>query len=134
MRSEDGEHNTIIGAGNIIKGGNIRNSPMTNVVQDQQVRVSAPSSAEEQHPVLEQLRDELERIRLLLANAQNQTAIADRDDAMESIVAVQGVVASQGAGDSKGLRMRVKGLIGVLLPVADIIGGVAALQAICQHL
>ena len=84
--------------------------------------------------MLEQLRDELERIRLLLANAQNQTAIADRDDAMESIVAVQGVVASQGAGDSKRLRMRVKGLIGVLLPVADIIGGVAALQAICQHL
>ena len=34
----------------------------------------------------------------------------------------------------RSMRLRIKGLIGILAPVAEIIGSVAALEAICQHL
>jgi hypothetical protein len=39
-----------------------------------------------------------------------------------------------GVDGPKNLRQRIKALIGVLTPVAGLIGGVAALESICQHL
>ena len=84
------------------------------------------------------LEKELARIRRRLeADRGSSVAVVDRDDAMASVKAAQ---AEASAADStspearRSMRLRVKSLIGILAPVAEIIGGVAALEAIWPHL
>jgi hypothetical protein len=73
----------------------------------------------------------------LEADRGSSVAVVDRDDAMASVKAAQ---AEASAADStspearRSIRLRIKGLIGILAPVAEIIGGVAALEAIWPHL
>ena len=117
------QRNTVKGVGNIITGGTFTGSPVS-------VTVSGP-----QKPVILQLQDELARARECLAGVQDRTD--DDEDALEAIERLQSEVAQHPEPDQGGLRrlrLRVKELIGVLTPVAGIIGGVAALQEICQHL
>ena len=84
------------------------------------------------------LEKELARIRRQLeAGRGSSVAAVDRDDAIASVKAAQ---AEASAADStspearRSIRLRVKGLIGILAPVAEIIGGVAGLEAIWPHL
>jgi hypothetical protein len=84
------------------------------------------------------LDQELARIRRRLEeDGSNSVAVVDRDDAIESVKAAQGELSATDNTNPearRNIRLRVKGLIGILAPVAEIIGGVAALEAICQHL
>lgn len=128
-RASRGEQNYSVGTGNIITGSTITNSPIT----------AAGGPAEDKQPTwLAQLQAELARIRVLLEGVHDpEVSTNDRDDAIDAVLALETVATSaqnSGQADPKGFRIRVKALIGVLAPVAEIIGGVAALQAIAQHL
>lgn len=82
----------------------------------------------------DEVAEELSRIRVRLESA---VASADRDDAIEWVCALSHDLPDlrqSGADGPKNLRQRIKALMGVLTPVAGLIGGVAALQSICQHL
>lgn len=117
-------HNTIVGTGNIVTGGTFTGS-----------QVSATTVNAPQTPLIRQLQDELARMRGCLAGAQARTD--DHEDAMEALVELQDEVAQDPDPDQRGLRSlrkRVRQLIGVLAPVAEVIGGVAALEEICRHL
>ncbi len=128
-----------VGTGNIIAGGTVTNSPMTNVGGEQnRVDITNALSADPHQLWLPQLRGELARIRLLLEGDHDPAISADdHDDAINAVRALQTEAAGAqdgGKADPKGFRWRVKALINVLEPVAGIIGGVAALEAILQHL
>jgi Family of unknown function (DUF5955) len=117
-------HNTIVGTGNIVTGGTFTNSP-----------VSATSVNAPQNPLIRQLQEELARMRECLAGVQ--APADDREDAMEALVELQDEVAQDPDPDQGGLRRlrkRIRQLIGVLAPVAEVVGGVAALEEICRHL
>jgi hypothetical protein len=125
-------------SGNIISG-TFTGSQATNVSGSQNtatVRVTGTSAARD--PWLERLTEELARIRRRLEeDCSSSVATVDRDDAIESVIAAEGEVAHRQDGsqaEGRSMRLRIKGLIGILAPVAEIIGGVAALEAICQHL
>jgi hypothetical protein len=82
----------------------------------------------------DEVEKELARIRVRLESA---VASADRDDAIEWVCALSRDLPDlrqSGADGPKNLRQRIKALMGVLTPVAGLIGGVAALESICQHL
>ena|SRR5712692_3689844 len=137
-RASHGQQYTV-GTGNIITGGTVTKSPMTNVGGRQnRVDVTNALGADLQQPWFPQLRDELARIRPLLEGDHDPAISADdRDDAIDAVRALQTEVAGaqdSGEADPKGFRWRVKALIRVLEPVAGIIGGVAAFEAILQNL
>ena len=118
-----------VGTGNIITGGKIQDSSI----------VTVGVTAEGQQPAwLPPLRAELARLRVLLEEVHDPAISADdRDDAIGAVRALETEAASavdSGQADPKGFRWRVKALIGILAPVADIVGGVAALEMILRHL
>jgi hypothetical protein len=86
----------------------------------------------------EPLARELARIRRRLAEDRGDSVDAvDLDDAVSSVTAAEREIS--GTGDrgpdaGRSMRLRIKGLIGILAPVAEIIGSVAALESILQHL
>jgi hypothetical protein len=85
----------------------------------------------------DQLPKELARIRLLLTDENGHAPSAGRDDAIEFVVDLERELPElrkSGADAPKKLRQRIKALVGVLLPVAGLIGGVADLESIIQHL
>jgi hypothetical protein len=92
--------------------------------------VTSPASA----GPWDEVEKELARIRGLLESA---VASADRDDAIEWVYALSRDLPDlrqSGADGPRNLRQRIKALMGVLTPVAGLIGGVAALESIWQHL
>jgi len=137
-RASYGQQYTV-GTGNIITGGTVINSPMTNVGGRQnRADVTNELNTDGQQLWLPQLRDELARIRPLLEEDHDPAISADdRDDAIDAVRALQTEVAGaqdSGEADPKGFRWRVKALIHILEPLASIIGGVAAFEAILQNL
>jgi hypothetical protein len=83
------------------------------------------------------LKAELTRIRLSLQEDDGTAAPDDRDDAIDAVDDLHRVLPEMdkdGADSQRKLKRRIRELIGVLAPVAEIIGGVAALEAIVQHL
>jgi hypothetical protein len=119
----ESQRTTIVGTGNIITGGRMIKSQV----------VAKTVSA--QNPVIQQLQDELSRARERLAGVQVPTA--DHEDAMEAVDELQDELGRNPDPDQGGLRrlrVRVRQVIGVLAPVAGIIGGVDALENICRHL
>ena len=86
----------------------------------------------------EQLAEELTRIRQRLAeNRGNSVSAVDLDDALESVEGAQDTYSNTDNTSPearRSMRLRIKGLIGILVPVAEIIGGVAGLEAIWPHL
>ncbi len=136
-RALTGQQNTITGSGNIVTGGTFTNSPVTTGPGSRIAVSNTPPSADIEQPWLEQLHDELTRIRLLLAEDHDPERSLDRDDAIEAVTTLAADLPDkqdEGGDEPRRLRLRVKGVIGVLAPVAEIIGGVAALEAIVQHL
>jgi hypothetical protein len=128
-----------VGTGNIITGGTVTNSPITNLGgKHGRADVTNAPSPDRQPPWLPRLRDELARIGFSLeAEYDPAISVEDRDDAVETVRALQAEVAdaqASGQADVRSFRRRVRELIGVLAPVAEVIGGVAALEAIVQHL
>jgi Family of unknown function (DUF5955) len=118
------QSNNIRGTGNIITGGTFTDS-----------QVSATTVNAPQNPLIRQLQDELARMRECLAGVR--APAEDHEDAMEALVELQDEVAQDPDPDQGGLRRlrkRVRQLIGVLTPVAEVVGGVAALEEICRHL
>lgn len=129
--------NSIGGSGNITTGTftgspvvsvSGRNNTVTTHVSDNSVALDPWGNLEK----------ELARIRRRLeADRGSSVAVVDRDDAIASVKAAQ---AEASAADStspegrRGMRLRVKALVGILVPVAEIIGGVAGLEAIWPHL
>lgn len=128
---------------NIVSGGGVFNTGDNNQINNargkgnrqvntrHEVRVGGPDP-------WEPLATELARIRRKLAEDRGGSVDAvDLDDAVRSVIAAEGEVS--GTGDRgpdarQSMRLRIKGLIGILAPVAEIIGGVAALEAIVPHL
>jgi len=101
-----------------------------------QQNISAPPSAEMRDP-WEALGAELTRIRQRLEGDDGRAASDDRDDAIDAVADMELVLSDPekgGADSPRKLKRRIRELIGVLAPVAEIIGGVAALEAILQHL
>ena len=118
------QRNIIRGTGNIVTGGTFTDS-----------HVSATTVNAPQNPLIRQLQDELTRMRKCLAGVHAPTN--DHEDAMEAVVELQDELARNPDPDQGGLRrvrVRVRQVMGVLTPVAGIIGGVAAFEEICQHL
>lgn len=73
------------------------------------------------------------RIRHCLKGDDGRVASDDRDNAIDAVADMQLAMSDpeKGAVDSpRKLKRRIRELIGVLAPVAEIIGGVAALEAI----
>jgi hypothetical protein len=122
--SAGSQRNSITGTGNIVTGGTL--------IGSQVVAKTGPNSP---NSLIEQLQAELAGARQRLAGVQDPTS--DHEDALEAVDALQGVIAQDpdpDLGGLKRLRLRVKGLIGVLAPVAEVIGGVAAFEEIWRHL
>jgi hypothetical protein len=118
------QRNVIRGTGNIVTGGKFTDS-----------QVSATTVNAPQKPLIQQLQDELTRMRECLAGVQAPTD--DHRDAMEAVAELQDELARNPDPDPGGLRrlrIRVRQVMGVLTPVAGIVGGVAAFEEICQHL
>lgn len=117
------QQNTIHGTGNIITGGKMINSrPIAKTVS-------------QQNPTVQRLRDELAQVRQSLASAADPTA--DQQDALEAVDLFQDEIDQDpdpGPVGMKRLRVRLKGLIAVLAPVAELIGGVAAFEEILHRL
>ena len=122
----------MIGSGNIT--GTVSNSQVNNQVGDQNLAANSQSPSVD--PCLEALGKELTRIRRRLEEIHDPAYSADRDDAIEAVDILTNDINVQegGASAPRNFRRRVKELIGALAPVAEIIGGVAALEAILQHL
>jgi hypothetical protein len=131
------QHNTVIGSGNIVTGGTFTNSPVTNTT------VNSGASAGSQAYWVDRLAEELTQARERLDNPALPVT-PDRADAVAAIEELQEEVAAfreeLAAGPPPGpekqatLRRRVKALLGVLLPVAEMIGGIAGFQDILHHL
>jgi hypothetical protein len=84
------------------------------------------------------LEKELARIRRRLEDDHGgSVAAVDRDDAIASVIAAQDEASAADSTSPEArhsMRLRLKALVGILVPVAEIIGGVAGLQAIWPHL
>lgn len=136
--NEDFRGGNFIGGNGNITTGTFTQSPVVNV-SGRQNRVTAHVSANSVAPdTWGDLEKELARIRRLLeADRGSSVAAVDRDDAIASVKAAQ---AEASAADSasaearRSMRLRVKALVGILVPVAEIIGGVAGLETIWPHL
>jgi len=131
------DSNFIGGSGNTIMG-TFTDSQVVSVSGSQNtaaVHVSDSSVTMDPWGTLDR---ELARIRQRLeADRSNSVALVDRDDAIESVIATQGEISVADRANPearRSMRLRIKGLIGIMAPVAEIIGGVAGLEAICQHL
>jgi hypothetical protein len=83
---------------------------------------------------LEQLDEELARIRQRLErDGYRNVTPAGRDRVLKAVNGLQDDLPSL-RENRRTLRARVRALIDLLAPVAEIIGGVAALEVILQHL
>ena len=87
---------------------------------------------------LEQLGEELAKIRQRLEGDSYPNVAPDvRDKALQAATKLKDDLPSLRKTDPdtrRTLRARVRGLIDRLAPVAEIIGGIAGLEAILQHL
>lgn len=81
-----------------------------------------------------ELSTQLAGIRELLLEHHDPARATDREDAIEAVTALQADLGKPVITDRKTLRQRIKALAGALQPVAEIVGGIAALEAIVRGL
>jgi len=79
-----------------------------------------------------QLSTQLAGIRELLLEHHDPVRATDREDAIEAVTALQADLGTPTIADRKTLRQRLKALLGILRPVADVMGGIAALESIMR--
>jgi hypothetical protein len=114
------QRNTIHGTGNIVTGGKIIKSRII---------------AHTQNSTVQDLREQLARAHESLAAVPDPTAA--QQDALDAVNLLQDEIDEDPdpAPDRlKRLRLQLRGLIAVLAPVAEVIGGVAAFEEILHHL
>jgi hypothetical protein len=136
--NEDFRGSNFIGGSGNITTGTFTGSPVVSVSGSNNTVTNQVSDNSVALDPWGNLEKELARIRQRLeADRGSSVAVVDRDDAIASVKAAQ-AEASAADGTSpearRSIRLRVKGLIGILVPVAEIIGGVAGLEAIWPHL
>jgi hypothetical protein len=130
------QENVIFGDGVISTGDKSRvNNAKGNWNRQVNADTAMPASGQDPWVLL---AAELARIRQRLEEDRSgSVAMVDRDDAIASVEAAQGEVSATDKTSPevrRSIRLRIKGLIGILVPVAEIIGGVAGLEAIWPHL
>ena len=126
------QHNVVHGDGNITAGV-FTGSQVTNQRGSHNIVYGSGAP----NPFVERLGNTLADIRSRLEIIQDPGFLTDRDDALDGVTALETDLPSLTANEPdapKKLRRRVKELIGVLAPVAEIIGGIAGLEQILQHL
>jgi hypothetical protein len=114
------QRNTIHGTGNIVTGGKITKSRLV---------------AYTQNATVQDLREQLARAHESLAAVPDPTA--GQQDALDAVDLLQDEIDKDPdpAPDRlKRLRLQLRGLIAVLAPVAEVIGGVAAFEEILRRL
>jgi hypothetical protein len=131
------QHNKVTGTGSIITGGTFNNSQVTSTT------VNSGADAGSQAYWAGRLADELAQAhgRLvdpgLPATPDLTDAVAAIEELQDEVAAFREELAAGPPPDQESqtmLRRRVKALLGVLLPVAEMIGGIAGFQDILHHL
>jgi hypothetical protein len=138
-RNEDHQtiqHNVINGDGNIAAGTFTHSQVINQSGDHNHAANNIVRGNDKLGPLVKDLETQLAEVRSRLDGIQDPRFSTDRDDALDAVTALQTDLPRMGdePGTSKRLRQRVKELLGALAPVAEIIGGVAALQGILQHL
>src|ERR1700730_2740323 len=136
--NEDFRGGNFIGGSGNITSGTFTGSPVVSVSGSNNTVTNQVSDNSVALDPWGNLEKELARIRRrLVGDRGSSVAAVDRDDAIASVKAAQ---AEASAADSaspearRSMRLRLKALVGILVPVAEIIGGVAGLEAIWPHL
>jgi hypothetical protein len=131
------QHNTVIGTGSIITDGTFTNSQVTSTT------VNSGEGAGSQAYWVGRLAEELAKARGRLEDPglpvtpDLTDAVAAVEELQDQVVAFREELAAgapPGPESQTMLRRRVKALLGVLLPVAEMIGGIAGFQDILHHL
>ncbi len=130
------QENVIFGDGVVSTGDKSRvNNARGNWNRQVNADAAMPTSGQDPWVLL---AAELARIRQRLEeDCSDSVAAVDRADAIASVKAAQDEAS---AADStspearRSMRLRLKAQVGILVPVAEIIGGVAGLETIWPHL
>jgi hypothetical protein len=133
------QQSTGTGAGISVTGSTVSGSQLTAVSGDsnRMVITNQPGGASDDAALAAAQRDlstQLAGIRGLLLEHHDPARATDREDAIEAVTALQADLGKPMITDRKTLRQRIKALVGALRPVADIVGGIAALEAIVRGL
>jgi hypothetical protein len=133
------QQNTGAGAGISVTGSTVSGSQLTAVSGDSNrvVTTNQPDGKSDNAALAaaqRELSTQLAGIRELLLEHHDPARAADREDAIEAVTALQADLGKPVITDRKTLRQRIKAVTGALQPVADIIGGIAALEAIVRGL
>jgi hypothetical protein len=134
---QPGQQNSVTGAGIVVVGGVISDSPMTVVSGDSNVITNQPGRTSDDAVLAaaqRELSTELARIRKALLEDDDKARAAHREEAIEAVSALQTDLGEPAVVDHKTLRTRINALLEALQPVAGIIGGIAALEAIVRGL
>ena len=131
--------NTGTGAGISVTGSTISGSQLTAVSGDgnRVVTTNQPEGTGDNAALAAaqlELSTQLAGIREVLLDHHDPATATDREDAIEAVTALQADLGKPVIPDRKTLRQRIKSVTGALQPVADIIGGIAALEAIVRGL
>ena len=139
MASHSPKRSTGTGAGNSVTGSTVLNSQLTAVSGDSNrvVATNQPQGASDDAALAaaqRELSTLLAGIREHLLERPDPAGATDREDAIEAVEALQADLAKPVINDRKTLRQRTKAVLGALKPFADIIGTIAALEAIVRGL
>jgi hypothetical protein len=126
-------------AENSVIGSTLSNSPQTAVSGDSNwvVITNQPGGAAGDAALAAVrlgLSAQLAEIRELLLKQHDPAMATHREDAIEEVTALQADLGKPALRDQKTLRKRIKAVLGALQPFADIIAGIAALEAIVRGL
>lgn len=133
------QQNTGTGAGISVTGSTISGSQLTAVSghSNRVVTTNQPEGTNDDSALTAaqlKLSTQLAGIRELLLEHHDPARATDREDAIEAVTALQADIGKQVITDRRTLRQRIKALVGALRPVAEIVGGIAALEAIVRGL
>jgi hypothetical protein len=140
MTSKSPEQRDVgIGAGISVTGSTVSGSQLTAVSGERNwvKTTNQPEGASDDGTlaaVQVELSTRLAGIRELLLEHRDPARATDREDALEAVAALQVDLGKPEITDRKTLRRRIKAVVGALLPVAEIVGGIAALEAIVRGL
>ena len=133
------QQNTDTSAGISVTGSTVSGSQLTAVSGDnnRMVTTNQPGGTNDDAVLAAaqlELSTQLAAIRKLLLEHHDWSKATDREDAIEAVTALQVDISKQVTTDRKTLRQRIKAVVGALQPIAEIAGGIAALEAIVRGL
>lgn len=133
------QQNTDTGAGISVTGSTVSGSQLTAVSGDnnRMVTTNQPGGTNDDAVLAAaqlELSTQLAGIRKLLLEHHDWSKVTDREDAIEAVTALQVDISKQVITDRKTLRQRIKAVVRALQQIAEIAGGIAALEAIVRGL